>query len=342
MTKKALEHPALGSEITSDGKIRTSWLVSLCRTKANQVMMMKRRGYEIEDSEMDWLQASVDDVKLAEMVNMMRKHISNKSTQVSFAERFNKTYKITHQSLSKQFTGEVYPYIKDEADEIPQEIGQFRFENNSMVFVKGQDELIVSEVRTTEVSYGNIQKLLGTEHAPFHQIPTAILIDTGDENMFKSDHIGIYRMKFNIEIFHVQHLVYDVFQHWLVPTQRVLGDVEKLLLLCPYYITSSKEARQNCLFLESQLPTISMEDAAVRRLGAVPGNIIYWENESYLTTLDNMESGYMLVTGIVGDTSKIISGPEMEAEVDDLIDEMEDEDEESDDDEPNEAFEEEF
>jgi hypothetical protein len=102
------------------------------------------------------------------------------------------------------------------------------------------------------------------------------------------------------------------------------------MLLCPYYVNALGEAKKNCLFLESQLPTVPMSDAAMRRLGAIPGNIVYWENESYLATLDNVESGYMLVTGVVSDVSKVVSGeailepddesPELDEENEDDID----------------------
>lgn len=313
MTKKALDHPAFGTEISADGKIRTSWLITLCRAKANQVMMMKRRGYEIEPSENDWLEASVDDTKLSEMVKKMFKEVSSKSSQVKFGARFNRTYKIKTQTLNKQFTGEIYPYLRDEDDEIPMHVGQFRpDENGSMTAIRDESDLITTEEHSTEVIFGNIPKLETRDPRPFHRIPSSIFIETGDETVYKEEQSSLYRIRTNVEIFHVNQMVYDLFQHWLVPKQKIISDVEKLLLLCPYYINLKREAMKNCVFLESQLPVIPMTDAAVRRLGAVPGDIIFWENESYLTTLDNMESGYMLVTGVVTDVSKISNNEEVE------------------------------
>jgi DNA-directed RNA polymerase subunit H (RpoH/RPB5) len=255
------------------------------------------------------------------MVKRMSSELSNKSTQVNFGKKFNKTYKIKLQTLAKQFTGEVYPYLRDD-DEIPSRVGQFRFENGSMAMIKDQDELMNSSTHETEVLFGNIPKMDDKEGEMFHQIPSTIYIETGDESTFKGDMVGLYRMRINAEIFHVQHLVYDVFQHWLVPSQRILNDAEKLMLLCHYYVNALGEAKKNCLFLESQLPTVPMSDAAMRRLGAIPGNIVYWENESYLATLDNVESGYMLVTGVVSDVSKVVGS--------EAILEQEDEDLESD------------
>lgn len=331
MTKKALEHPALGSEITTDGKIRTSWLVTLCRSKANQVMMMKRRGYEISPEEEEWVEASRDDMKLTEMVKKMSREITAKSTHVNFGERFNKTYTIRTNFLNKQFTGEVYPYLREQ-DEIPERVGQFRLEGGSLIMIKDQAEIITEEEHTTEVLFGNIPKMETREFKPFHQIPSFIFIETGDETVYKDDQSGVFRMRLNTEIFHIHHFTYDVFQHWLVPEQRILSDVEKLLLLCPYYVTSLGDARKNCLFLESQLPTIPMKDPAMRRLGAIPGNIIYWENESYLNTLDNIESGYMLVTGVVNDVSYVEGGEAPTDEIDNEYNEDDDVNEEEEED----------
>lgn len=311
MTKKSLEHPALGTEISADGKIRTSWLVTLCRAKANQVMMMKRRGYEIEPSENDWIEASLDDAKLVQMVKLMMNEITGKSTQVNFGPKFNKKYKIQSNTLNKQFTGEVYPYLR-EGDEIPEQIAQFRLAGNTLSMVMNQAEIITPKEYITEVFFGNIPKMETREVKPFQQISSYIFIETGDESVYKDEQAGVFRMRLNTEIFHINHFTYDVFQHWLVPDQKILTDTEKLLLLCPYYVNQNGEARKNCLFLESQLPTIPISDPAMRRLGAVPGNIIRWENHSYLTTLNNVESGYMLVTGAVTDVSSIVDGPGVE------------------------------
>lgn len=317
MTKKALDHPAIGTEITADGKIRTSWLIMLCRAKANQVMMMKRRGYEIDGSENDWLEASVDDSRLSDMVKMMLTEVSGKSTQVNFAKRFNRTYKIKTQTLNKQFTGEIYPYLRDEEDEIPERVGQFRLDDSgNLINIKDEEELITAEEHVTEVFFGNIPKIESRDPKPFHRIPSAIFIETGDESVYNDDQAVLFRMRMNLEIFHVGHMMYDLFQHWLVPSQRIISDVEKLILLCPYYINLNNEAMKNCVFLESQLPVVPMSDAAMRRLGAIPGDIIFWENGSYLTTLDNTESGYMLVTGVVSDVSKIVNGEEVQSEDD--------------------------
>lgn len=306
MTRKAYNHPSYGTVISSDGKIRTSWLITLCRAKANQVMMMKRRGYDIEEEEEEWVEASTNDSKLVEMVKKMHKVVSDKSIQVSFGAKFNKTYKIRYESLSKQFTGEVYPFITSD-DDIPSQIGQFRMEDGKLVKIKDQEDIIAVSEMVTQVIWGNIPSVdeYGKiDVSTIHQIPSKIFIETGDESVFKSDLRNLYRMRLNVEIFHVNGFVYDPFQNWLVPKQTILNDVEKLLLLCPYYVDGNGDARVNCLFMDTQLPTIPMNDVAMMNIGAMPGNIIHWENESYLATLDNIESGYMLVTGNVSDISK--------------------------------------
>jgi DNA-directed RNA polymerase subunit H (RpoH/RPB5) len=96
-------------------------------------------------------------------------------------------------------------------------------------------------------------------------------------------------------------LYVDYFQHWLVPRQEIMTNVERIKALSSHLMIRGQDGKfekiVNCRITEQSLPSIHHSDIIIRYLGALPGHVIYWENASYISSFITQESGYMLVVG---------------------------------------------
>jgi DNA-directed RNA polymerase subunit H (RpoH/RPB5) len=181
-------------------------------------------------------------------------------------------------------------------------IGEFFFREGSWNLERHEEDILTPVLHTTEVIYlDNIQSSDYVLNS-FSEVAGKILIHTGDEKNFRKEleNMVWYRRQ-GVEIFHMTELYIDYFQHWLVPRQEILSNVEKIKALSSHLMIRGQDGKfekvVNCHITEQSLPSIHHSDIVIRYLGALPGHIIYWENESYISSFITQESGYMLVVG---------------------------------------------
>lgn len=274
-------------------------LYGLCRTKCNQVMMMKRRGYEIPASEESWIEASLNEDKLiAKVKEYMRTTIDKKFLK----EVFNQSYKIRINKYSRQDAFTTFPLMENNREI---RVCEFGYKEGEWNLITSEDGLFEEVEYQTNVIYTS-DTSPDMEDYPleaFSPVSKLIMVSMGSESEFKKslDRLGEYRQQ-NIELFHQTELYIDCFQHWLVPDQREISDKEKLILLSPYLMKKSQTTngyvkKINSKITEKQLPTIHFSDIAIRMLGVLPGKIVFWKNKPYINGLNNMEFGYMMVVG---------------------------------------------
>jgi len=291
---------------------RASALYDICRVKANQVMMMKRRGYEIPEDELDWIQCSLDESKLVSKIRGLR----NLTVRELVKNVLNKKYTITRTFIPDQTTFTFYPYLEEGGEEL--RLGEFYYQGGEWKLSREEDRIVETRTYQTEVEYTD--KLDITEYGtlPFRQIPHIISVFMDSEKNFQTEMRKMveYRKR-GVEIFHTSELFIDYFQHWLVPDQRPISDVERIHLLSPYLMVRDEkeggfQKTLNSRISEQSLPTIHHTDIVVRYMGVLPGKIIYWENDSYISSFSTKEFGYMLVSGYKYNTNSA-ANPETNA-----------------------------
>jgi DNA-directed RNA polymerase subunit H (RpoH/RPB5) len=278
--------------------VSSSALYNLCRTKSNQVMMMKRRGYTISPEEEVWIQCSLsEDVLIRQVRGLMGMKMNEIMKKV-----MNKTYTLERRMIPSQTAYTYYPYLESDGEE-QLKVGEFMFRNGGWELVRYEEDIM--EVRTfpTEVIYSETLNVSNFEVVTsFSKIAKKIIVHTGTEDSFRKEleNMVMYRRQ-GIEIFHMSELFIDYFQHWLVPQQEIVRDLDKVRLLSSHLmIKDDKGVYQkvpNCKFTETGLPYIHHTDIVIRYIGALPGDIIQWENESYISSFVTKEFGYMLVVG---------------------------------------------
>jgi len=285
-------------DVRQISEVTSSSIYNLCRTKANQVMMMKHRGYEIPPEETVWLQCSLDENALIQQIRTM---LSMKTNEM-IRKVFNKTYVLNRSVIPSQTAYTYYPYLENEGDEELQ-VGEFGFSNGRWELLRLENELTEQRSATTEVIFSDTLNSSNLEvTTTFAAVSRKIIIHIGNEDSFRKelDNMVLYRRQ-GTEIFHMSELFVDYFQHWLVPHQEIVRDVDKIRLLSSHLmIRDSRGVYQkvpNCKIVESGLPYIHHTDIVVRYMGALPGDVIYWENESYISSFVTKEFGYMLVVG---------------------------------------------
>lgn len=282
---------------------RTSALYNICRVKANQVAMMKRRGYIIPAEETVWLEASLNE-------DILVKHIRTLLTlsPKDLLKLFNRKYSINRTFISDQTTFNYYPYLEEEGLETLK-VGEFFFRGGEWTMMRDQEQLTETLNYETEVEFTDKFNPENLGDPPFSPIATKIIVYMDSEKKFQQEvlKIMIEFRKRGVEVFHMSELYIDYFQHWLVPMQRVITDLEKIQLLSPYLMikdSNGKYQREfNSQLSEPGLPSIHHTDTVMRYIGALPGNIIYWENDSYISSFSSKEFGYMLVAGYKYKTS---------------------------------------
>lgn len=327
-------------EVRDISEVSASQFYNICRVKANQVMMMKHRGYVIEQEERVWLECAVSERALINRVKELRT-----TSLPQLIASFRKTYELVRKDIKSQTAYTYYPYLDAEGSE-ELKVGEFQYSAGKWELIKTEEELIEPVVYETEVVFLDSKPIMEDYiQYTFSEVPRKIIIDVTKEESFKKDtlpRLSEYR-KCGIEIFHMTELYIDYFQHWLVPKQQIVNRVDKLRLLNSHLMikksTGEYEKVPNCKFEEMGLPTVYYTDIVVRYMGALPGDIIFWENESYISSFVNNEFGYMMVVGHMYSSNRTeeqtFSGeriPEVRAEEEEepeepeMEDEMEDED----------------
>lgn len=282
---------------------KTSVLYDICRVKANQVAMMQRRGYRIPVEENVWIEASLNE-------EVLIRHIRTLLTTSSrdLLKLFHKTYSISQTFIPDQTTFNFYPYLEEEGGG-DLKVGEFFFQSGEWKRTRDQDEILETREYVTEVEFTDKINPENFGNPGFSPIANKIFVYTDSEKKFQQEVMKnmIEFRKRGVEVFHMSELFIDYFQHWLVPQQRIIQDTERVELLSPYLMIKDSNGKYqkefNSRIAESGLPSIHHTDMVMRYIGALPGKIIYWENESYISSFSTKEFGYMLVTGYKYKTS---------------------------------------
>jgi DNA-directed RNA polymerase subunit H (RpoH/RPB5) len=279
-------------------EVSSSALYNICRSKSNQVMMMKRRGYTIPPEEEIWIQCSLSEDVL---IQHIRGLMGMKMNEI-LRNLMNKTYIMERRMIPSQTAYTYYPYIEGEGDE-QLKVGEFMFRNGVWELVRLEDDLTEMKSFTTEVVYADNLSMSNFEVlTSFSGVARKIVVHTGTEDSFRKEleNMVMYRRQ-GIEIFHMSELFIDYFQHWLVPQQEIVRDVDKVRLLNSHLMIKDEKGTYqkvpNCKFTETGLPYIHHTDIVIRYMGALPGDIVHWENDSYISSFVTKEFGYMLVVG---------------------------------------------
>ena len=287
-----------------------STLYNLCRAKANQVMMMKHRGYTIPPEEQTWLDCSLKEEVLIQKIRTLlgmkiQDIIKNVMNRVG-----PKAYVLEKQVIPTQTTYNYYPYLESEGSEVLK-VGEFFFRNGRWELNRTEDRLVETIKNTTEVLFVDDLNLGDYSLDGFKPVAGKIAVYVGEEKDFRKEleKLVVYRRQ-GVEIFHISELFIDYFQHWLIPKQEILGDIDKIKLLASHLMIRSGNNQEfkkipNCQITESNLPSIHHTDIVIRYLGALPGQIISWSNDSYISSFSTKEFGYMLVVGHKYSTSKV-------------------------------------
>ncbi|MEB3208777.1 MAG: hypothetical protein VKK63_07655 [Synechococcus sp.] len=276
---------------------KTSAIYDICRVKANQVMMMKRRGYRIPEDEMVWLEAAVNEDTLIRHIQTLKT-----LTAREIVKLFRKTYTISRTFIPDQTTFNFYPYLEEEGSGTLK-IGEFFFQGGKWRMTRDETQLTETREYETEVEYTDTIRPETFGNPLFSPVASRLIVYTDSEKNFQQEVMKnmIEFRKRGVETFHMSELFVDYFQHWLVPHQRVIGDLERIQLLSPYLMIRDSEGNYqkefNSRIVETGLPSIHHTDIVMRYIGAIPGKIIYWENESYISSFSTKEFGYMLVAG---------------------------------------------
>lgn len=278
-------------------EMKTSALYDISRVKANQVMMMERRGYTIPPEERVWIEASKNEEVLVRHIRTLLGYSTRELIKL-----FNKKYSITKTHIPGQTTFNLYPYLETEGGgEL--KIGEFFFRRGEWELIRTEGEILETQVYETEVEFSDSIDPATFETRPFTPVASKIFVYTDSEKKFRQEIMKnmVEFRKRGVEVFHTSELFIDYFQHWLVPHQRVITDAEKIHLLSPYLMIQLKGGRFqkefNSKVAESGLPVVHHTDIVMRYIGALPGNILYWECDSYISSFSTKEFGYMLVAG---------------------------------------------
>lgn len=313
----------------------------LCRIKANQVSLMKRRGYilsrkaketepeynkRLQDEEA-WFACSQDDELLMEKTKEL---IFKRTADEAIKEIFNQEYEITIRLWLKS-SGRLLPIVpEDGSQEFP--VGIFRMENDNYILT--EEAMYEEKRRTTKVLFGNdtpVSSDVVFADTP-HYFVIALASEPDIQQKIKSRNQGV-------ELWFADELLMDPYQHWLTPMHRKLDTPELLHLLSD--VAMMKDDNDKWIQIQNStipgkenLPVLLETDMAVRFIGANTGDVVYWENSSIIEQLSAMEFGYCRIKGhtvevTVNDTEEgEVEGEEIveeESEAEEDMD-MEDED----------------
>jgi DNA-directed RNA polymerase subunit H (RpoH/RPB5) len=276
--------------VRETNEVFASEIYGICRVKANQVMMMKHRGYDIPEEERKWLKCAVDEQELIKEVRgLLGKNISE------VIKLFNKKYELNRRDIKSQTAYTYYPYLEGEGGD-KLEIGEFQYRDGNWTLNRTEEDILIDSDYETDVKYTRDAIILEDYlQNTFTDVPTKIVIDLGKEESFKKNifpELVAFR-SVGVEVFHMFELYIDYFQHWLVPKQQIVTRTDKLRLLNSHLMIKKTndafEKVPNCKIAEMGLPTVHFTDIVVRYMGALPGDIIYWENDSYISSFITKE-----------------------------------------------------
>jgi DNA-directed RNA polymerase subunit H (RpoH/RPB5) len=279
----------------------SSAIYNICRAKANQVMMMKHRGYVIPPEELSWIDCSLNEETLIQKTRSMASMDIKKLIRTVLNREKDKAYTLERSSIPGQTAYNLYPYLEREGEE-ELRVGEFGFRNGRWELLRSEGDVVKTKVFKTEVLYVDNLSLGDNALNPFEEVASKILVYVGEEKDFKKelDKLVRYRRQ-GMEIFHLSELFIDYFQHWLVPRHEIVKDTDKIRLLNAHLMIPQPSGgfmkAPNCKITESGLPTIHHTDIVVRYLGGLPGHIMFWSNDSYISSFATKEFGYMLIVG---------------------------------------------
>jgi len=313
----------------------------LCRIKANQCSLMRRRGYILsrrpketeqeynkrEQEEEEWIACSRED----EMLMAKTKELIFKRTlDDAIKNVFNQEYETTVKIWLKT-SGRLLPIVPDTDDQVELQVGIFRMENDNYVLT---DEAMFSEHRRTiKVLFGNdtpVSSDVVYEDTP-HYFVIALASEPDIQQRIKSRDQGV-------ELWFADELMMDPFQHWLTPMHRKLETPELLHLMSNIAMLKDENGKwvqipNSTITGKENLPVLLETDMAIRFIGANTGDVVYWENPSIIEQLSAVEFGYCRIRGhtievVVGGTEEgEVEEPEEEEEESEPDDDMEVEDE---------------
>lgn len=278
----------------------------LCRVKANQVSLFKRRGYivaklpkESEDSyrnrlteEQEWLECSQDDEKLLAKTKQL---MFSKSTNEVVKELLNRDYEITIKKwLTAQECAKMNARMLPIIDDNEFSVGLFRNEGDS--YIELQNIHMYEELkRTTKVIFGDDQH---SSNVVYTDTPHyfAIALNAKPDIQAK-----INLRNQGVELWHAEELLIDPFQHWLTPFHRKVDTPELIHLISDIAVMKDGKkwsvVKNSTITGKDNLPILLETDIAVRFIGANTGDVIYWENPSIIEQLSATEFGYCRIKG---------------------------------------------
>jgi len=319
------------------------YMYSICRVKANQVSMFRRRGYilskkpnETQESydkrvqiENEWLECAYDDEKLiAKTKEFLFKKDQAKAIKEDFVQEYERTIReyITNSECAKK-NGRLLPiYADDENDDYT--VGFFVMKDNK--YIKEDIQLYKELKRTTKVVFdenvNSEQVFADTPHYFSIYLSKAPelqdIIDSRDHG---------------VEKWHADDLMMDPFQHWLTPMHRIVEVPELVHLMSDIAMMKDVEGEwksipNSTITGKDNLPILLETDAAIRFLGAKTGDVVYWENPSIIEQLGAMEFGYCRIKGHTIEIT-VETEEQNEMDEDNELEEEEDEDYENNNDE---------
>lgn len=311
----------------------------LCRIKANQSSLMKRRGYVLSrraketaqeynirlQEEEAWIACSQDDELL---VAKTKELIFKRTIDDAIKDIFNQEYEITVRVWLKT-SGRLLPIVpEDGSSDFP--VGIFRMENDSYILT--EEAMFEEKKRTTKVLFGNDNPVASDvvyADTP-HYFVIALTSEPDIQQKIKNRNQGV-------ELWFADELLMDPFQHWLTPMHRKLDTPELLHLLSDVAMMQEDgkwiQVPNSTISGKENLPVLLETDMAARFIGANTGDVVYWENSSIIEQLSAVEFGYCRIKGhsievTVSETEEgEIEGEEIEEEEFEAEEDMEMEDE---------------
>lgn len=300
----------------------------LCRAKANQVKMFSYRGYKIPKEEEKWLKCSIDD---DELTNTVRNYMLTKTVKDTIKE-FQVEYTIVHREYKTEHKPEIYPYVQNinDIDENFQ-IGSFQpSPEEENIFILNRSRQLYEDVTyRTKVHFAgkDLSQIVGSNSDTL-RFPEKFVIFVEGSSFDKATYIRFRSV--NIELWSIEKLLIDPFQHWLTPMHRIVKPPEYIHLTKNSVMVNIegdkfKSFPNSSLHGKAQFPILNEMDIAVRFIGAIPGDVVYYESPPIIEQLTANDFGYCRVSGY---TFNLVSDPTERCREAEVVDEEEDDFEE--------------
>lgn len=229
----------------------------LLKVKVESLKMLKNRGYEIPEEERFFLREN-EDIKLDTFLNYVQKLVPTKEGHLA------RDYILREKETSMKLRNRLSQfYYKKESGDICFVFFASSTGDSSM---KKEEVKVYNRVLINSRSYAGISCNYGiiiTEKKI--SSPTLKEMKETTAISYNSPQSG------NItQVFLYDELLSNIEEHVYCPKHRILSEAEV------------KELIANSTMTESQISKISVNEAYVKRLGAVPGDIIMIERESVI------------------------------------------------------------